>query len=94
MQKELVIGLDMQQVHHLGHDCIENGHMFLHHGADILITSIDSTIKEPQLCTVSNFKGPAHSIVMILMLPCTLHPVCHMVNVKCLVWLYIGVTTG
>ena len=41
LQKELVIGLDMQHLHHLGCDCTNDGQMFLHQGVNILSNSID-----------------------------------------------------
>ena len=80
LQKELVKGLDMPQVHHLGCDWTENGHMLLHWGADTLIISIDIPIKEPQLWTISNVKVPVCSIVTIptrkSVLVCQTHCVC------------------
>ena len=38
---ELVIGLDMQQLHHIGCDWTDNGWMFLQQGAD-MHSSIDA----------------------------------------------------
>ena len=55
----------MQAVHHIGCDWMENDHMILHQGPDILIISIDITIKEKQLQTISNVEIPAYSIVTI-----------------------------
>ena len=43
----------MKQVHCLGFDWTENVYVFLLQGADILITSIEIAIKEPQLHTIS-----------------------------------------
>ena len=37
----------MKQVHHSRCEWAENGHMFLHQGADVLINSVDITINEP-----------------------------------------------
>ena len=64
-QKELVIGFDIQQLHHLGCDLMENDHMFLYGGVDILVTSINIATKEQQLCIISNYKVPTNSILMI-----------------------------
>ena len=65
MQKKLVIGLDIQKIHHVGCDLTDNGHMFFYWGVDILITSTDIAIREQQFHTISNVEVPAHSIVMI-----------------------------
>ena len=55
----------MKQVHHSSCEWAENGHMFLHQGADVLINSVDITINEPHLQTISNTKVPACSVVTI-----------------------------
>ena len=34
-QKELIIDLDMQQLHWIGYDWINNGQLFLHQGTNI-----------------------------------------------------------
>ena len=44
LQKELGIGLDMQQLHYLGWDWTYERWMFIHQGADILINSIDGVM--------------------------------------------------
>ena len=46
LQKELVTGFNMQQVHCLGCDRMENYHKFLHPSPDILITSLVIAITE------------------------------------------------
>ena len=58
-QNELVVGIDMLQLHCLGCKWTENGHIFLHQSADILITLTGITIKEPQLQTIRNIEIPA-----------------------------------
>ena len=46
LQEELIMGLDMQQLHHLGCNWTENGFMFLHQGPSILINSIGTAMHE------------------------------------------------
>ena len=53
----------MQQVHCLGCNWTEHGHMFLHQGANVLIKSIDIVISEPCLWNISNIEVSAQSIV-------------------------------
>ena len=44
LQKELVIGVDMQLIPHLGCGWTDDGQMFLNQGMDILINSIDAVV--------------------------------------------------
>ena len=46
LQKELVIGLNMQQIHHLGCYFTESVNTFAHQGTNVLINSIGTAIKE------------------------------------------------
>ena len=65
LQKECVIDLDMQHVHHLGCDWADIGWLFLCQSTDILIPSIDAVTIIRNLKTMSNAKISAHSIVTI-----------------------------
>ena len=49
LQKELVIVLDMQHIYCSGSDWTENGHMFLHQGANMLVNSVEIARNEPRL---------------------------------------------
>ena len=66
LQKELVIGLDMQQLYHLGCDWTKEGLLFLNQGADILSKFLDVLTNITKLKAISNVQIPAHSIAMIL----------------------------
>ena len=65
LKKELLIGLDMLQVHNLGCYQTESGHMFPHQGTNGFINSIDIAVSEPQLQTIGNIEVPAHLVVTI-----------------------------
>ena len=59
-QKELVIGLDIQQLHHLGCDLMENSHMFLYWYPLVLIYAIDTVAEDPHLRIISNIERSLH----------------------------------
>ena len=63
LHKEL--GIDMQQLHHLGCDLTDDGQMFLHQGTDICINSIDAVMNLTNLKTFRNMHIPAYCIVII-----------------------------
>ena len=65
LQKECVIDLDIKQLHHLGCDWVDNGQMFLHQSANILINLIEVVTNVAHLKTISNIQIPAHYIVPI-----------------------------
>ena len=54
MNKELDIGLDVQQLDCLGCKWTASGHMFLNQGTNFLIKSIETAINEIYLETVKN----------------------------------------
>ena len=63
--KELVVGLDMQHLYHLGCDWPESHHKFLHQGAQVFINSIVTVAVESNLRTIYNIDIPGHSIITI-----------------------------
>ena len=65
IQKELIIGLDMQLSHHLGCGWTEGGYMYLHQEANALNNSTGTVIDELHLWTISNIEIPTHSIATI-----------------------------
>ena len=56
LQKELVIGFDMQQLYQLGCNITDNSLMFLHQGASIINTSISIVTNLTPLKMTSNVK--------------------------------------
>ena len=49
LQKEILIGLDVQQLHHLNCDWRESDHMFLHQGVYVISNSTDIVMDELHL---------------------------------------------
>ena len=62
LQKELVMGLDMQLLHHRGCGWKERGHVMLHQDQRALIITNDSVIKECQFLTISKNEIAAYYI--------------------------------
>ena len=60
LQKEHVIGLDMEQLHHLGYDWTNDGQVVLLQGTNILINSIDAVVDTTNLKTISNIHILTH----------------------------------
>ena len=65
LQKELVIGLDMQHLHHYCCDLTDGGWMFLHQGNDIIIYSIGAAVNITNLKIISIVHITAHCIAII-----------------------------
>ena len=65
LQKELVIGLAMQQLYWLGCDWTSRSHMYLHQDENVLINSMDIVRSVTHLKTIGNVHIPAYAFVTI-----------------------------
>ena len=76
LTKDVVIGLDIQQIYRIGCNWTEDGKVYLHHGQNILINSPNVNTDNPKLTTVGTLQIPALVLASIPARKQDLYPRC------------------